>query len=120
MNVATDEVRAGNVRYGDHSAAPVGLTNPLTAPLFAPNEETEMSKWTGKPQLAAAERAYVDAEFDRLRLICERNRMEKTEYQRQLSAAWLRSVDALETLTALRGAHVAARLYQASEEEELV
>jgi len=77
-----------------------------------------MSKWTGLPQLAAAERAYVDAEIDRLRLICERNRLEKGDYQRQLSAAWLRSVDALETLTALRGAQVAARLYQAAGEEE--
>ena len=77
-----------------------------------------MSKWMGQPQLAAAEQAYVDAEIDRLRLICERNRMEKVNYQRQLSAAWLRSVDALETLTALRGAQVAARLYQAAGEEE--
>lgn len=77
-----------------------------------------MSKWTGQPQLAAAERAYVDAEIDRLRLICERNRMERSDYHRQLNAAWLRSVDALETLTALRGAQVAARLYQAAGERE--
>ena len=79
-----------------------------------------MSKWTGLPQLAEAERAYVDAEIDRLRLICERKRIDEREYQRQLSAAWLRSVDALETLTALRGAQLAARLYQAAGEEEFV
>ena len=79
-----------------------------------------MSKWTGQPQLAAAERAYVDAEIDRLRLVCERNRMETREYQRHLSAAWLRSAAALETLTALRGAQVAARLCQAADEEEFV
>lgn len=78
-----------------------------------------MSKWVGLPQLAEAERAYVDAEIDRLRVICERKRMEKREYQRQLSAAWLRTVDALETLTALKGAHVAARLCQAADEREL-
>lgn len=79
-----------------------------------------MSKWMGQSQLAAAERAYVDAEIDRLRLVCERNRMDKGEYHRQLGAAWLRSVDALETLTALRGAQVAARLYQAAGVEEYV
>ena len=79
-----------------------------------------MFNWTGQSQLAAAERAYVDAEIDRLRLICERKRMENNEYQRRLSAAWLRSVDALETLTVLRGAQAAARLLQAASEEEFV
>jgi len=79
-----------------------------------------MWKWTGLPQLAAAESAYVDAEIDRLRLICERKRMETGEYHRQLSAAWLRSADALETLTALRGAHVAARLHLAADAEQFV
>ena len=77
-----------------------------------------MFNWTGQSQLAAAERAYVDAEIDRLRLICERNRMEKSEYQRQLSVAWLKSVNALETLTALRGAQATARLFQVANEEE--
>lgn len=66
-------------------------------------------------QLAAAEQEYVDAEMDRLRLVCERHQMAKYEYVRALGAAWLRSVDALEVVTALRSAEAAARLNEAAE-----
>jgi len=77
-----------------------------------------MWKWMGLSQLAAAEQAYIDAEFERLRLVCERKRMDKREYQRRLSVAWLRSADALEILTALRGAQLTARLHPAADEAE--
>lgn len=79
-----------------------------------------MWKWKRSSQLAAAEQAYVDAEIGRLRLICERNRMAKQDYQRELSAAWLRTVDALEILTVLRNAEAVERLQLASEEPEPV
>ena len=77
-----------------------------------------MWTWKQSSQLAAAEHAYVEAELDRLRLVCERKRMDKIQFYRQLSAAWLRSVDALETLTALRSAEVTARLQKAAEDSE--
>jgi len=74
-----------------------------------------MDNWKRSSQLAAAEQEYVTAEMERLQLVCERNRMAKHEYVRALSAAWLRSVDALEIVTALRSAEAAARLNQAAE-----
>jgi hypothetical protein len=74
-------------------------------------------KWTPSSRLAAAEQAYVEAEFERLNLVIERNRMEKHEYQRKLSAAWLRTVDALEILTALRNAEAVQRLNKKAAEK---
>ena len=72
-----------------------------------------------RSQLSGAEQAYVAAEMERLRLVCARNRMDQAEYLRELGAAWLRSADALEILTALKEADVAARLQAAAEEREL-
>jgi hypothetical protein len=71
------------------------------------------------PALAAAEKAYVAAELERLQLVCDRNRMDRSDYLRDLSAAWLRSVDALEILTALRNAEASARLMAAAERRAL-
>lgn len=79
-----------------------------------------MEKWKRSSQLVAAEQEYVAAEMERLRLVCGRKRMAKYEYLRALSAAWLRSVDALEIVTALRNAEVASRLKEAAEGQELV
>ena len=74
-----------------------------------------MQNWKGPSQLTAAEEAYGAAEMDRLQLVCNRRQMEKDEYQGALSAAWLRSVDALEILTALRNAESVTRLREAAE-----
>ena len=77
-----------------------------------------MHGWNSSAHLAAAEEAYVAAEMERLDLICRRNRLEPDEHRRQLSAAWLHSVDALEALTALRNAEASARLTRAAQELE--
>ena len=74
-----------------------------------------MQGWNSSAQVTAAEEAYVATEMERLDLICRRDRMEPDEYRRQLSAAWLRSVDALEALTVLRNAEASARLARAAE-----
>jgi len=73
-----------------------------------------MFDWNSKAELAAAEKAYVAAEMDRLRLVCQRRQMKQDHYRRALDEAWLRSVEALETLVALRNAESVARLNQAS------
>ena len=78
-----------------------------------------MHGWNSSALLVAAEEAYVAAEMERLDLICRRNRLEPDKYWRQLSAAWLHSVDALEALTALRNAEASARLTRAAQELEL-
>ena len=77
-----------------------------------------MQSWNSSAQLAAAEESYVAAEMERLQLICRRNRLDPQDYQRELSAAWVRSVEALEALTALRNAELAARLREAAQELE--
>ena len=77
-----------------------------------------MQGWNSSAHLAVAEEAYVAAEMERLDLICRRNRLESDEYWRRLSAAWLRSEDALEALTALRNAEASARLTRAAQELE--
>ena len=74
-----------------------------------------MQNWEGPSQLVAAEEVYVAAEMDRLQLVCNRRHMEKGEYLGALGAAWLRSVDALEILTALRNAELATKLREAAE-----
>lgn len=79
-----------------------------------------MQSWSSSAQLAAAEETYVAAEMERLNLICRRTRLEPKEYQRELSAAWARSVDALEALTVLRNAEAAERLREAAQELEPV
>ena len=66
-------------------------------------------------QLAAAEEAYAEAEMARVKLVCERNRLDGLEYKRALSAAWLRSMDALEMLITLKNAETAALLQEAAE-----
>lgn len=71
-----------------------------------------------KSALAAAEDAYVAAETERVRLVCDRNRMDRADYFRELSAAWLRSADTLEALTALRHAAASTRLREAAERLE--
>ena len=71
-------------------------------------------------QLAAAEDAYVASEMERLALICRRNRMDVGEYGDALAAAWSRSIEALETLTALRTADAAEKLRAAVLKLELV
>ena len=75
-----------------------------------------MQSWDRSAEIAAAEKAYVAAEMERLDLICRRDRMERENYLNELNAAWLRSADALEALTALRNAETAARLRRAVQE----